>query len=300
MKKVIISIVVVLVLAGGGGFYYYNNYLRFTDDFTDCPVTAFRAVGTSCDAAAGFVTEDALVSLSVTEKCSIDCRHDNVMACVLYGLAMYKGVFVMQSDKESASMLKRACDKGESLGCRLVEWNEKKAAEKAKIEAEAQAREANKEALEIIAKAKREAERLRHGATKYFKGGTGPMLSASMLKWHSDTCDYLLYDKPLLSQMHRIPGVKVDKGLGLGEFVEAKYLSGEGKPDVTLVKEFLDKFKRLGVMQIKLDYRVEKKKERDLKKTHGYFRAKHTFLYNEADVETQIYETIEKALVGSP
>ncbi|MCP4679680.1 MAG: hypothetical protein GY854_30150 [Deltaproteobacteria bacterium] len=298
MKKVII-IVVVLFLAGGGGFYYYSNYLRFTDDFTDCPVTAFRGAATSTESAIGFVTEDALVSLSFTEKCSLDCRNDNVMACVLYGLAMHKGVFVVQSDKESTSMLKRACDKGESLGCQFLEWGEKKAAEKAKAEAEAAAREANKEALEIIAKARGEAKRLRHEATKHFKGGTGPMLSASMLKWYNDTCDYLLYDKPLLSQMHRIPGVQVGKGLGFKEFVEAKYLGGEGKPDVKLVKEFLDKFKRLGVMQIKLDYRVEKKKERDLKKTHGYFRAKHTFLYNEADVETQIFEALEKALVGS-
>ncbi len=296
MKKVIAIIVVVLILGGGGFFFYYNSYLRFTDGFTDCPVKAFRAAGTSPDAAFGFVTEQALGSLSITEKCSIDCRHGNTMACVIYGLAVHEGVFVFQSEKESASILEKACNKGETLACEIGQLAEKRAEEKKKAAAEAAAREANKESLELVAKAKGEAHRLRKQAIAHFGGREGPMISSSMLKWYAETVQYLLYDKPLLSQMHRIPGVQVDKGLGLKELIETKYVGGEGKPDIEKLKEFLDKFKRLGVMQIRLDYRVEKKKESELNKTHGYFRAKHTFLYHEAGVELEIYERLESAL----
>ncbi|MCP4603878.1 MAG: hypothetical protein GY847_25720 [Proteobacteria bacterium] len=296
MKKIIAVIVVALVGAGVGFYFYYSNHLRFTDAFTDCPVAAFRAQATSDDAAYGFVTETSLVSLSNTERCSLDCRHGNIMACVIYGLAMQKGIFVLKSDKESVKILDKACNKGEPLACKLADRAERMAEEKKKAEAEAAAKEANKKKLLKIAKAKGEALRLRHKALDHFGGRKGPMVSGSMLRWYNDTCKYLLYNKPLLSQMHQIPGVRVKKGLSLKELIDAKYLSGEEGPNLELLGEFLAKFKRLGVMQIRLDYRVEKKKESEIKKTHGYFRAKHTFLYNAAGAELEIFGRIEKPL----
>jgi hypothetical protein len=115
MKKVIVIVAILLVLCGGGFYYYYTSHLRFTDAFTECPVAAFRKQATSASDAAGFVTEESLGSLKKTEKCSLDCRNGNTMACVLYGLAVGQGVFAVKSDKASAEILDRACKKGESL-----------------------------------------------------------------------------------------------------------------------------------------------------------------------------------------
>ena len=93
MKVKIVVVVIVLLLLGGGlGFYfYYDSVLRFTDDFTDCPVADFRSSATSVDAATEWVTEQSLGSLKITERCSLDCLHGNHMACVLYGLAHEAG-----------------------------------------------------------------------------------------------------------------------------------------------------------------------------------------------------------------
>lgn len=294
MKKVIIIIVVLLVLGGGGFYFFYNNHLRFTDAYTDCPVAAFRNQATSADSAAQFVTEANLGSLKNTEKCSVDCRHDNKMACVLYGLAVGEGIFTVKSEDESESILSKACTQGETLACDLNERAKRVKQEREAKEAEEARREANKGKLITIGKEKGSAVKRKNDAVAHFKGGTGYMTRNSMVGWYEDTVMYLLYDKPALYQMHKIPGVKIEKGLGLKEFIEANYLSGEGDPDIEKIKAFLDKFKRLGVMQIRLDYYVEKKKESQIKKTHGYFRAKHTFLWHVAKMELELLERLEK------
>jgi len=294
MKKVVIIVVILLVVGGGGFYYCYNAHLRFTDAYTDCPVAAFRAQATSADSAANFVTEESLGSLQNTEKCSVDCRHDNKMACVLYGLAVEKGVFTVQSESESQSILSKACSQGETLACDLEQRAKRLKEEKEKELADEARKEANKSKLLLIGKEKGGAVQRKTAAVAHFKGGTGAMKTPAMKGWYEDTIQYLLYDKPALYQMHKIPGVQVKKGLELKEFIENQYLSGDGEPDIEMIKAFLDKFKRLGVMQIRLDYYVEKKKESEIKKTHGYFRAKHTFLYHVAEVELELLERLEK------
>jgi len=82
------------------------------------------------------------------------------------------------------------------------------------------------------------------------------------------------------------------------KYIDRYDISDTGSTDKTkeIIKEFFDEFKRLGVLQIRLDYYVERKKESQIPKRHGYFKAKHTFLFHVAEVELEIYEFLESAL----
>ena len=295
MKVKIIVVVIVLLLLGGGlGFYfYYNSVLRFTDDFTDCPVAGFRSSATSVDAATGWVTEESMGSLKITERCSLDCLHGNHMACVLYGLAQQKGVPLMKDLEGSGETLQKACDRGETLGCDLVSRAVTMATAAEKAKAVEAARAASKEVTDAINKRKGEIGHVINAALGHFNGNSGPMKTGGMMKWYTGTVKYLLFDTPLLSQMHQVPGSKIEKS-GLKDFVLAKYMGGSQKPDFSLTNKFFQKLMRLGVQQIKLDYHVEKKRESKIPRNSGYFRAKHTFLYNVAQVEMEILDVLLK------
>jgi len=295
MKVKIIIVVVVLILAAGGGgfYYYYDSTMRFTDSFTDCPVIAFRQAATDPESAIGFVTEEAMGSLKVTERCGLDCTHDNYMACVLYGIAKQKGVFVVDSPDESQEVLNKACNHGEALACQLEEHARNKVAQEAKDKAVAEAREKYKEVLRELDKARANAKDVVAEALAYNNGREGPMVSGPMTKWYSGTMNYLLYDKPSLYQFHQT-GVAIKERPALKEFVLAKYMGGEQEPNFNLIKEFFEKYMRLGIQQIKLDYYVEKKKESEIPQKHGYFRAKHCFLYNSGQTYLEILDLLEK------
>ena len=119
-----------------------------------------------------------------------------------------------------------------------------------------------------------------------------------MMKWYADTSTFLLHDKPQLSKMHQLPG-NYPQDLDLKGFVNAKYRTGPAGLKLDLMAEFFEKFKRLGVKQIRLDHYVEKKKESEIPPKHDYFRAKHTFLYHVAEVELDILNAISKELKQS-
>jgi hypothetical protein len=294
--KAKVIIVVMVVLVGGlaaGGYFYYDLHLRFQDDYTDCPVKAFRTKVDSPADVDSFAKEETYGSLANTEKCSLDCRKGNAMACAVYGLAMQAGVFIMKSEEGSKEFYKKACDKGEDLGCALLKRVDELKEERARAKARAEEEKAKAEKVEAIQKVKQGAALRRQQALAHFKGSAGPMSTASMLKWHEDTVQFLLYDKPLLSKMHQLPG-NFEKGLGLKAFVTAKYLRGSEGLKMDLMKEFFDKFRRLGVKQIRLDHYVEKKKESEIPKNHDYFKGKHTFLYHVAEVELDILDAVEK------
>jgi hypothetical protein len=295
MKLKIIIIVLVLLLGGAGigGYFYYDSVLRFTDDFTDCPVLAFRAAATTPEAAVGFVSEASMSSLKITERCSLDCMNGNHMACVIYGIAQQEGVFVVQSASGSQETLSKACNRGESLACQLEQHAKDKAEQEAKAVAVAAAREKFKGTLRDISKARDKVGRVIADALGYYSGNKGPMVSGSMTKWYTGTARYLLYDKPSLSQMHKLDSPVKGKP-PLKEFVLTKYMGGTTEPNFGLIQEFFEKFMRLGVQQIKLDYYVEKKKESQIPKRHGYFRAKHCFLYNAGQVYLEVIELLEK------
>jgi len=293
MKAKLIILILIVLSVAGGGYFYYQNVLRFTDDFTDCPVKAFRNSATNPDAALNFVTESSMGSLATTERCSLDCTNGNYMACVLYGAAQQKGVFLMQDIKQADQTLQKACDRGEVLACDLQKRAAEKAAAQAKEEARLAAKEKYKDLLNDISKSKSETGKIIAAALAYFNGSKNPMMKSGLLKWYNSTVNYLLFEGPNLSVMHQIPGAKIEKG-GLEEFVQAKYMSGKQKPDYKLINEFFQKFMRLGVQQIKLDYHVEKKKENDLPKHHGFFRAKHTFLYHAGQSRLVILDALEK------
>ena len=295
MKLKIVIVVIVLLLAGGGGgfYFYYDSHLRFTDSFTDCPVTAFRQAATDPESAIGFVTEQSLPSLKITERCGLDCDHKNYMACVIYGIAKQKGVFVVESPEESQEVLDKACNHGEALACQLEEHARNKVAEEAKAAAQDEERAKYKDVLRELERARNNVKQVIGEALAYNNGREGPMVSGSMTKWYTGTMRYLLYDKPSLYQFHKT-GVAVTEKPPLKEFVLAKYMGSETEPNFDLLKEFFEKFMRLGIQQIKLDYYVEKKKESDLPKKHGYFRAKHCFLYNSGQTYLEILEMLEK------
>jgi len=294
MKKAIIVIVVLLLIGGGvGAFLYYDKVLQYTDDFTSCPVLAFRAAATSADGAVGFLTEANMVDLSSTERCSLDCKHGNGMACTLYGLAQQKGIFMLVDAEGSSETLQHACDKGETLACELETRAKDLAAAARKAEATEAAKAKYAQVLADLQRRKGEVGQVIAEALQYFGGNKGPMTTSSMLGWYSGTVRYLLFEAPLLSQMHQLPGSKIEKS-GLKDFVLAKYMGGAQRPDVEKIQEFFAKFMRLGVQQIKLDYRVEKKSEGALPKRHQFFKAKHTFLYNAGQVELEILELLEK------
>lgn len=295
MKAKVIAIAVVLVLAGAGvgGYLYYDTVLRYTDDFTDCPVLAFRAAASSADAAFEFATEENLVDLARTERCSLDCRNGNHMACVLYGLAQHKGIYILEDVEAAADTLKEACGHGEALACDLETRVKEMAEEKIRAEAVAEARKKYAAVLVDLEKRKAEVGDVIARALAYNNGSKRPMTTSAMLGWYEGTVKYLLFDTPLLSQMHQVPGSKIEKS-GLKDFVLAKYMGGSNKPDIDKINEFFEKFMRLGVQQIRLDYRVEKKKESDIPKRSSYFKAKHTFLYNAGQVELEVLEMIEK------
>lgn len=295
MKLKIVIVVIVLVLAGaGGGFYfYYDSTLRFTDSFTDCPVVAFRTAATDPESAIAFVTEESMTSLKITERCGLDCDHKNNMACVIYGIAKQEGVFVVESPEESQEVLDKACNRGEALACQLEEHARTKVEQEAKAAAQAAERAKYKDVLRELERARINAKQVVGEALAYNNGNAGPMVSGAMTKWYTGTMRYLLYDKPSLYQFHKT-GVAVTEKPPLKEFVLAKYMGGETEPNFTLVKEFFEKFMRLGIQQIKLDYYVEKKKESDLPKKHGYFRAKHCFLYNAGQTYIEVLDLIEK------
>ncbi|HUT79498.1 MAG TPA: hypothetical protein VM285_17510 [Polyangia bacterium] len=294
-RIIIVAIVVLLLGALGVGYWYYDTQLRFTDEFTDCPVLAFRAAAADADAAAGFVTEANMKSLAITERCGLDCRKGNRTACVIHGLALERGVFVMQRETEARDIYEQACGKGEPLGCELearildiIHRRERQAAADA-------LREASKDTLVAIDKRKIEVGRVMRTALDYFGGKEEPMTTGTMRKWYKGTEHYLLYEKPLLSQFHKTSQA-LGQELPLEEFVLAKYMGGQTALDYSKVNEFFEKLMRLGVMQIKLDYRVERKQERDIPAKNRYWKAKHTFLYNVGQVELAVLATIEKEI----
>ncbi len=297
MKKPIVAIVALLVVGTGAGYFYYQTVLRY-DDYTDCPVLAFRAAASSTEAAASFVTEQALGSLAIAGQCGLDCDHGNHMACVIYGLAQQKGIFLFKSPKDAQKTFKRACDRGEALACQFegrardLKDQEKQAA------AQAKRRQANAQTLRELGQAKRRASTQIKHAIAHFNGNKGPMVSAKMVKWYEGTCRYLLYDKPYLAGHHKNTGAPTPKGAKLKEFVLAKYTGGEREPSFELIDAFFTAFKRAGIAQIKLDYRVEYKKDSELPKSHGYFRAKHAFLFNVGNVELEVYELLESSLAS--
>ncbi len=295
IRMIIVAVVVLLLAAAGAGYWYYDTELRFTDEFTDCPVMDFRAMAGDAEQAAAFVTEANMKSLAITERCGLDCRKGNRMACVLHGLALERGVFVMQRETEAREIYKQACARGEALGCELearildlIGQREKKAAAEA-------LREASKDTLAAIEKRRIEIGRVMRSALDYFGGREGPMKTGTMRKWYRGTEQYLLYGKPLLSQFHKTSQAQ-GKELPLEEFVLAKYMGGQAAPDYARITEFFEKLMRLGVMQIKLDYRVERKQERDIPPKHGFWKAKHTFLYSVGEIEISILATIEKEI----
>ena len=132
-------------------------------------------------------------------------------------------------------------------------------------------------------------------ALDHFGGKGEPMKTGTMRKWYKGTEHYLLYGKPLLSQFHKT-SLAAGQELPLEEFVHAKYLGSQAAPDFAKVNEFFEKLMRLGVMQIKLDYRVERKQEKDIPDRHGYWKAKHTFLYNVGEIEVSVLDLIEKEI----
>lgn len=292
--RVIVGVLLLLLIgAGVGGYFYYDSNLKYTDDFTDCPVLAFRAAATTTDGAFGFATEANLIDLSHTERCSLDCKHGNHTACVVYGMAQHTGIFIMKDVDAAAETLKEACGHGETIGCDLETRVKEIAEAEKKAEAVAAAKEKYAAVSRELEKRKAEVGDVIARALAYNKGNKGPMTSNAMLGWYEGTVKYLLFDTPLLSQMHQIPGSRIEKS-GLKDFVTAKYMGGSQKPDIDKINEFFEKFMRLGVQQIKLDYRVEKKKESDLPRQHKFFKAKHTFLYNAGKVELEILEILEK------
>lgn len=295
MKVKIIVVAIILLLLGGGlGFYlYYDSVLRFTDGYTDCPVADFRSSATSADAATEWVTEQSMGSLKIAERCSLDCLHGNHMACVLYGLAQQKGTHLMKDLEGSGKTLQKACDRGETIACDLVSRALEIANAAKKAEAVEAARLANKETTDSINKRKGEIGHVISAALEHFNGHSGPMKTGGMMKWYKNTVKYLLFDTPLLSQMHQVPGSRIEKS-GLKDFISAKYMGGSQKPNFNLINEFFQKLMRLGVQQIRLDYHVEKKKESAIPKNSGYFRAKHTFLYNVGQVELEILDVLLK------
>ncbi len=295
--KIAIAVVAILLVGGGIGFYfYYQNHLRFTDAFTDCPVAQLREAAPSPAEALEMVDEEFLGSLAVAERCGLDCRHGNHMACVVYGAALHGGVFVMRSEDEASEAFDKACARGVALGCDL-EQRSRELVEERERRAEAEkAREASREVLRAIDRKRTELGRLIKEALDHFDGSEGPMRSARMLKWHRGTIEYLLYGKPMLSRMNRKGAGDEKEKLGLEEFVLATYMSGEAKPDFEPISAFFDKLLRLGAAQIKLDYRVEKKKESQIPERNGYWRAKHTFLYNAAETYMDILDLLEKEI----
>jgi hypothetical protein len=289
MKKALIIVGVVLLFAGFGFYYYYDNHLRFTDGFTDCPVAAFRDEATSESNAVDFITEDNLVSLKVTERCSIDCKGGNTMACVLYGLAQYEGVFVIQGEKEAVREFEKACKKGEAFACQIKDKVGELKLEREKSAREKDIKKAREAQRQEVERAQTEVSKVIKRAVAYFKGNPNASKTDSMLNWYAETIQYLLYDKPALSRMH--PG-STTKGDDLETFVMKKYVTGKDVPSLPEIEEFFDKIKRLGVMQIRLDYRVEKKKESEIKKGHDYFRAKYSFLYHAGNTELKVLEAL--------
>ncbi|MBW2277339.1 MAG: hypothetical protein JRF63_07595, partial [Deltaproteobacteria bacterium] len=241
MKLKIVIVVIVLLLAGGGGgfYFYYDSHLRFTDSFTDCPVIAFRQAATDPASAIGFVTEETMQSLRVTEQCGLDCDHKNHMACVIYGIAKQKGTFVVDSPSESQEVLDKACNRGESLACQLEERARNQVEQEAKAAAQEEARAKYKDVLRDLAKARINAKQVVGEAKAYHGGREGPMVSGSMSKWYANTMRYLLYDKPSLYQFHKT-GTAVKEKPALKEFVLAKYMGGEQEPNLTLIKEFFE------------------------------------------------------------
>lgn len=296
MKTKVILVVLSLLMVGGavGMYVYYDNVLRFQDDYTDCPVTAFRTAVTAPAQAAAFATEASYGSLSKTEKCSLDCKHGNPMACAVYGLALQEGIFVMQDRNDARNAYKRACDRGENIGCALATQVDQLVEEEQRKKAEAETKKKNAGKIAKVEEARQGAALRKKQALAHFNG-VGPMLTEAMVKWQADNVKFLLYEKPMLSKMHQIPG-PASKDLDFKAFVSSKYVNGTSGLKLDEMLEFFDKYRRLGVMQIRLDHYVEKKKESEIPKKHDYFRGKHTFLYHTAEVELGILETVKKRL----
>jgi hypothetical protein len=297
IKIIVILFAVVVVGVPVGVYFLYNSYLRFQDDYTSCPVKAFRSAVTAPSAAGAFATQASYGSLENTEKCSLDCENGNTLACAVYGLALQEGIFLMKHETAAKTHFKRACDEGEPIGCGLATRMDELAAQKAAAEAEAALKKANAEKLVLVEKAKQGAALRQQQALKFFRNKMGVMQTPKMVAWYKDTVRFLLYEKPLLSQMHQIQGSgAMAKDLELEEFVTAKYVQGPQGLMLDEMLAFFNELRRLGVLQIRLDHYVEKKKESEIPKKHNYFRAKHTFLYRVGKVEHDILSHIEKIL----
>jgi hypothetical protein len=296
-KNIIIVLVVVLLALGIGGYVVYSNVLRFTDTFTSCPVTAFRAAASTPDTAIAFVNEAALKSLVVTEKCSLDCDHGNTAACVLYAVALRKGVLLLANTEDADALLKDTCAKGEQLACQVEKSLADAAAAATKAKAAAEEAKADAEAHEALLASRKAVQAMAQESLDHFNGKTEPMTTEEMNKWFDDTIRFLLYDKPKLCKLHHIEGHD-PMNVGLEEFVISKYTGGAEKPDLPTIMEFFGELNRLGVGQIQLDERVEKKLESEIPITHPYFKAKRTFLWRVAQVELKVLDLVEKSLSG--
>ncbi|MDD5305943.1 MAG: hypothetical protein PHU25_01355 [Deltaproteobacteria bacterium] len=294
-KKAITILVIVLLAAGIGGYLVYSRYLRFMDAFTACPVSAFRTAASTPDTAIAFVSEAALKSLVTTEKCSLDCDHGNTAACVLYAAALRKGVFLLANPADADALLKDTCAKGEQLACQVEKSIADTAAAEAKAKVAAEEAKASAEAREALVASRTAVQRMSEESLDYFKGKTLPMTTEAMNKWYEDTIRFLLYDKPKLCKLHHIEGHD-PMNVGLEEFAISKYTGGAEKPDLPTIMEFFGELNRLGVGQIQLDERVEKKPESEIPINHPYFKAKRTFLWRVAQVELKVLDLVEKSL----
>ncbi len=300
MKKSIIMFAAILAVCGGIVFYlYYDTVLTYTDDYTDCPIKAFKAAVTDPSKGAGFATQQSYGSLENTEKCNMDCGHGNQTACAVYALAVQYGVFVPQSEQEAKDRYSQACEEGAKIACDLSAYIEKlkdDAKKALELEAEKAARAA---LLERVKLAKVEAENLKQEALDYYKGGTGPMTSAAMVKYNQGNFHYLLYEMPMLSGRHAFKGSeKMPPDMGLREFLEAKYVNGSWGVKAEELLALLEEFQTTGMAQLKLDHFVEDKEESDIPKNNKYFKAKYTFLYHLAEAEIPVLEETAKKMAS--
>jgi hypothetical protein len=299
-RSILIVLLILAIGGGGGGYLYYDSVLTYTDNFTDCPIKAFRSTVTAPSAASQFATQQSYGSLENTEKCNKDCAHGNLTACAVYGLAVQYGVFVPKSDEEARDRYAAACEGGVDIGCGLSAYMDKIEADKKQAEAREAEKKAYAESVERVKAAKEEAALRKQQALDHF-GGMGPMMSAAMVKYNSGNFHFLLYETPRLSQRHVFKGAEVPpEDLDLKAFLEAKYLNGTQGVKAEELLSLLDEFRTMGINQLRLDHFVENMEESKIPKNHKYYKAKYTFLYHLAEAEIPVLEEVEKKMTAMP
>jgi hypothetical protein len=300
-SKGVLIVLLILVIGGlGGGYLYYDSVLTYTDDFTDCPIKAFRAAVTEPAAAEKFAGQQSYGSLDNTEKCRKDCAHGNLTACAVYGLAVQFGVFVAKNEEEARDLFAQACEGGVDLGCGLSANMDKIEADKK----QAAAKEAEKKAfaalVERVKAEKQNAQDRKQQALDHF-GGAGPMLTAAMVKYNKGNFHFLLYETPRLSGRHTFKGAaNLPEDMDLKAFLEAKYVNGPDGVKAEELLSLLEEFRTKGIDQLRLDHFVENVDEGKIPKTNKYFKAKYTFLYHLAEAEIPVLEEVEKKMTTVP